>query len=210
VSVTVDAAETDALTPGELPFATIWGRAIGKNFDVRYRYRTSSISFGEREDRNQPIIVTTAPNLSKWGPDDANQPFSWPGRAVQRDQTFPQNPSDQLIYEIRVPENALLQEVRTWIDPADGHTDIPESRAQTMIWTHNATTEESNLIASSVASSVSISDYEEPNCLVMEFPSSMKMESTRRVFVYIFGEWGSGALPGLVVDTPDVVFDETD
>jgi hypothetical protein len=38
----------------------------------------------------------------------------------------------------------------------------------------------------------------------------MKMESTRRVFVYIFGEWGSGALPGLVVDTPDVVFDETD
>lgn len=156
------------------------------------------------------VIGPIAPNLSKWGPDDANQPFSWPGRAVQRDQTFPQNPSDQLIYEIRVPENALLQEVRTWIDPADGHTDIPESRAQTMIWTHDTMTAESNLIASSVASSVSISDYEERDCLVMEFPSSMKMESTTRVFVYIFGEWGSGALPGLVVDTPDVVYDGTD
>lgn len=152
------------------------------------------------------VIGPLAPNLAKWGPDEADQPFSWPGRAVQRESTYPSNPSDQLIYEIRLAEHSLLYKVHVWVNPSEGHAAIPASRAQSMLWIHNGGMVESEVIASVQTMGDSVKNYEQRYLLTMELDEPYEMKADARVFVYVFGEWGANFLPGLAVDTPEIVY----
>lgn len=151
------------------------------------------------------VIGPVGLNVNKWGP-DPNEPFSWPGRVIQIDSTFPQEPSEQLIYEIRLPTGSSLHKVHVWADPVDGHSTIPASRAQTMLWTHNGGLTESNAVASTVTLDDSIPSYEYRSLLTMELDEPYVMKADTRVFIYVFGEWGTGSMPGLAIDTPEIAF----
>lgn len=154
------------------------------------------------------VIGPIAPNLSKWGPDNENLPFSWPGRALQKEPTFPGEPSEQLIYEVRLPENSSLHKVHVWVDPVNDHDKVPDSRTQSMIWVHNGGMVESEVIASVQTMGDSVANYEQRYLLTMELDEPYRMTADTRVFIYVFGEWGGGALPGLAVDTPEIAFGE--
>jgi hypothetical protein len=154
------------------------------------------------------VIGPLAPNLTKWGPDEVDQPFSWPGRVVQKEPTNPSNPSEQLIYEIRLPEHSLLYKVHVWVDPANVHVDVPASRVGTMLWIHNGGMVESEAIANAQTMGDLVKNYEQRYLLTMELAEPYEMRADTRVFVYVFGEWGKDFAPGLAVDTPEVLFDQ--
>lgn len=154
------------------------------------------------------VIGPLAVDMDKWGPDQ-NMPFSWPGRVVQRGQTNPSLPEEQLIYEVRLPENSALQKVHIWVEPRKGHLDVPYSRAQAMVWAHNGGFKTVELIAGAgkmVMPGDSVVNYEQRYLLTRTMDEPFIMTADTRVFIYVFGEWGDDSVMGLAVDTPEIVY----
>jgi hypothetical protein len=150
------------------------------------------------------VIGPLAVDIEKWGPDEV-QPFSWPGYVVQRAPSFPQSPSDQLVYEIRLQEGALLYEAEVWVDPPKNHTKVPDSRAGAMLWTHNGGFKKNESLVSVTTLGDSVVNYEQRYLLTMQLAEPYEVKADERIFVYVFGEWGDGFLPGLGVSTPEIV-----
>lgn len=154
------------------------------------------------------VIGPLVHQASKWGP-DPDLPFSWPGRVVQRDATNPSNPDELLIYEVRLPEGSTLYKVHVWVEPAKGHTQVPFNRATAVVWVHNGGMVESNAVGSAmVTMGDTVLNYEQRFLLTEELSPPLTIAADERVFVYVFGEWGAGSMPGLIVDTPEIVFSE--
>lgn len=153
------------------------------------------------------VIGPIALRSDKWGP-DPELPFSWPGRLAQKEPTDPSSPTDQAIYEIKLQPGSTLYKVHVWVDPPSGHVNVPENRAQTMIWLYNGGFSESELLGSETTMGDSVANYEQRFLLTREFPTPVEIAADSRVFIYVFGESGTYALPGLIVDTPEILFDE--
>lgn len=144
---------------------------------------------------------------TKWGVDMA-LPLSWPGRIAQLAPTSPSNPKDLAVYEIRPSVGSKLISVHTWVDPAKGHAQVPDSRAQSMLWIYNGGFQTLDLVGLSVTFGDSVVDYEQRFLMTIKPTEPVVITPDSRVFLHVYGEYGKGCVPGLRVETPEFAYDE--
>lgn len=150
--------------------------------------------------------VSSGPIISDgdaWGP-DPKTPFSWPARVMQVDASTLQNAV--LVYEAVMPAYSKLVNVTAWVQPAKGHNALPQIRPTMRIYVYDSDSGESKELATISTSATTSAAYEQRTQLQTTLSEPKEITPGKRVLFYVEGEHGNGALPGLVVDSPQFVF----
>jgi hypothetical protein len=162
-----------------------------------------------QENPNELAIKTAIGPIgldtNKWGPEGDG--ISWPGRIEQKEPTHPIYAQDHAIYEIVLPENARVISAHIWVDPKEGHAVIPDNRAGAMLWTRNGGLDEDELLGHAVTPANSVASYEYRYLLTIEPHKELISKPDTRIFVHVIGEYGKNFVQGLVVDTPEFVYE---
>lgn len=142
-------------------------------------------------------------NGDAWGPDPAT-PFSWPARVTQVDVS--ESSSAMLVYEAKMPSHGKLVNMTAWVQPTSGHNVLPQFRPTMHVYVYDSDSGDSKEVTTMSTSATTPSAYEHRMQLQSTLSVPIEITPGQRVLFYVVGEYGKGALPGLIVDTPQFVF----
>lgn len=110
---------------------------------------------------------------------------------------------------IGLPHKAQVHRLKVYIDPADGHTALPDNMPSAGLWQYDRL---GNIVqafpsAPPLAAPLTAADYDQPHDIIQEEQAPFWIDATLRTAVVVECEFGQNALAGMMIKGVSIVLE---